>query len=71
MYTCSFSLSFARRMSHSIFHYSGVIPQVFSRLNHPEADVRRSVSDHTQARHARSLSLTPVCQKSVNMKVAE
>ena len=27
------------------FSFSGIIPQLFSRLNHPENDVRQSVSD--------------------------
>ena len=29
----------------SLISFSGIIPQLFSRLNHPEANVRQSVSD--------------------------
>ena len=29
----------------SLSHFPGIIPQLFSRLNHPESYVRRSVSD--------------------------
>ena len=30
---------------HAIVYCSGIIPQLFSRLNHPENNVRHSVSD--------------------------
>lgn len=32
-------------MSFFLFFSSGIIPQLFSRLNHPENNVRQSVSD--------------------------